>query len=89
MTEGQEPDAEDSESNSKCTSDISVSKSGRDGEENESGGDAEVEDVAEEEYKVNGDKGQGSALFQQFTRNSVESQPGSLEELTHIQPKTQ
>lgn len=78
MTEGEEADAEDSDTDAKRPSDTSADESGREeagaaGEEEESG------DVNEEEVK--GNKNPDGALLQQFTRTSVESQPGSLEDV--------
>lgn len=82
MTEGEEADAEDSETDSKRLSDTSADESGRDGapgdkEETEGGGEGEV----------NGKKREDGALLHQFTRTSVESQPGSLEDVDTGSPQ--
>lgn len=103
MTEGEEADAEDSDTDTKRPSDTSADESGRDGavaagdeEEKEGGGDVEVEDAAEEskpeqeeedEGEVNSDKREDGALLHQFTRTSVESQPGSLEDIDTDSPQ--
>nr|XP_029136567.1 retinitis pigmentosa 1-like 1 protein [Labrus bergylta] len=94
VTEGEEADAEDSDTDAKRPSDTSVDDSGQDGaeatgeeEENDSGGGGEGDVVEEfkpeegEEGDVDGNKKEDGALLQQFTRTSVESQPGSLEDI--------
>nr|XP_046238890.1 retinitis pigmentosa 1-like 1 protein [Scatophagus argus] len=100
VTEGEEVDAEDSDTDGKRPS--VTSESGREGagatgdeEDKDSGGDGGedevVEDVVEEikpeeekeeeEGQVNRNKREDCALLHQFTRTSVESQPGSLEDI--------
>ncbi|XP_047432337.1 retinitis pigmentosa 1-like 1 protein [Mugil cephalus] len=75
VTEGEEADAEDSDGDGKRLSD----------EKEGDGGEGEaVEDVVEEEEgedTVEGNKKEDGALLHQFTRTSVESQPGSLEDV--------
>lgn len=92
MTEGEEADAEDSDIDSKRSSDTTVDKSGL--EEKEEGGedkdeeeDAVKEFKPEEEDKANGSKREDGALLHQFTRTSVESQPGSLEDIDAESPQ--
>ncbi|XP_070787045.1 retinitis pigmentosa 1-like 1 protein [Enoplosus armatus] len=80
VTEGEEADAEDSDTD-KRPSDTSADESGR------------VEDTVEElkpeeeedEGEVN--RKEGGALLHQFTRTSVESQPGSLEDVNTDSPQ--
>lgn len=92
MTEGEEADAEDSDIDSKCSSDTTADKSGSE-EKEESGEDKDEEEDAvkefklEEEDKANGSKGEDGALLHQFTRTSVESQPGSLEDIDAESPQ--
>ncbi|XP_040888742.1 retinitis pigmentosa 1-like 1 protein [Toxotes jaculatrix] len=95
VTEGEEADAEDSDTDNKRPSDTSADESGREGagttgdeEEKEGGRDGDEEEVEEdavEEFKpeeeVNGSMRKDGALLHQFTRTSVESQPGSLENI--------
>ncbi|XP_073318845.1 uncharacterized protein rp1l1a [Pagrus major] len=88
VTEGEEADAEDSDTDCKRPSDTSADESGRgvteNKEEKESGVEEEaVEDAVEEEdeEEVNKNKKEDCALLHQFTRTSVESQPGSLEDI--------
>lgn len=98
MTEGEEADAEDSDTDAKRPSDTSADESGREeagatGEEEDSG-DANVEESTpeEEEEEENGSKKEDGGLLQQFTRTSVESQPGSLEDVdtdSQINPTVQ
>ncbi|XP_076579665.1 uncharacterized protein rp1l1a isoform X1 [Chaetodon auriga] len=102
VTEGEEADAEDSDTDSKRPSDTSADESGREGvaatgdeEEEGGGGDKGEEEVVEdaveelkpeeEEEEVNENKTDG-ALLHQFTRTSVESQPGSLEDINTDSP---
>lgn len=92
MTEGEEADAEDSDIDSKRSSDTTADKSGSE-EKEESGEDKDEEEDAvkefkpEEEDKVNGSKREDGALLHQFTRTSVESQPGSLEDIDTESPQ--
>lgn len=96
MTEGEEADAEESDTDSKRPSNTSVAESGREGagatedeEGREGGEDGDEADDAVEEFKPEEeeeedgevDKRENGALFHQFTRTSVESQPGSLEDI--------
>lgn len=78
-TEGEEADAEESDTDNKQHSDTSCDESGnKEGGEEEEGEEAAVESKTEEEEEV---KKEDKALFHQFTRTSVESQPGSLEDV--------
>lgn len=103
MTEGEEADAEDSDTDNKHPSDTSADESGREGagttgdeEEKEGGGDRDeevVEDAVEEfkpeeedKEEANRNKREDGALLHQFTRTSVESQPGSLEDIDTDSP---
>lgn len=94
MTEGEEADAEDSDIDSKRSSDTTADKSGSE-EKEESGEDKDEEEDAvkefkpeeEEEDKANGSKREDGALLHQFTRTSVESQPGSLEDIDAESPQ--
>lgn len=104
VTEGEEADAEDSDTDNKRPSDTSCDESGRDGaeatgDEEKEGGDEEEEereeeeDAAEEskpeeeeEEEANTDKKEDGALPHQFTKTSVESQPGSLEDIDTDSP---
>ncbi|XP_029369312.1 retinitis pigmentosa 1-like 1 protein [Echeneis naucrates] len=100
--EGEEADAEDSDISNKRPSDNSAEESGHErpgsagGEE---GGDDKedrvVEDAVEElkpdeeDEVVNSKKKEVDVLLHQFTKTSVESQPGSLEEVnmsSHLNP---
>ncbi|XP_056226938.1 retinitis pigmentosa 1-like 1 protein [Seriola aureovittata] len=91
VTEGEEADAEDSDTDNKRPSDTSADESGHeragttgDEEEKEEGGDGdEVVEDAVEEFKPEeeDEEKEDGALLHQFTRTSVESQPGSLEEI--------
>lgn len=110
VTEGEEADVEDSDTDAKRPGDTSADESGHDGveavedeEAQKSGGDEEVGDAAEQskpeeeeeaaeeeeevEGEVNGDKKEDSALLHQVTRTSVESQPGSLEDIDTDSPQ--
>ncbi|XP_051284071.1 retinitis pigmentosa 1-like 1 protein [Dicentrarchus labrax] len=98
VTEGEEADAEDSSTDSKRQSDTSPDESGREGaaatgdeEEKEGGGDGADEEFKPEEdgedEEVNKNKREASALLHQFTRTSVESQPGSLEDIDTESPQ--
>lgn len=100
MTEGEEADAEESDSDNKRPSDTSADESGCEGagttgEEGEKGGGEEeaVKDAVEEDKPENKDgdmkekKGEAVALLHQFTRTSVESQPGSLEDINTESPQ--
>ncbi|CAB1441952.1 unnamed protein product [Pleuronectes platessa] len=89
-TEGEEADAEDSDTDKKSPSDTSADEvvAGTTGEEEEKeagGGDAveefKPEEEEEEEEEVKGSRKEAGALLHQFTRTSVESQPGSLEDI--------
>ncbi|KAM4560507.1 uncharacterized protein rp1l1a [Odontesthes bonariensis] len=94
VTEGEEADAEDSE-DSKRQSDTGAEEAGGTGEEEEkeSGEDGEEEEAQEEvveefkpeeeseEEEVDKNKKEDGALLHQFTRTSVESQPGSMEDV--------
>lgn len=92
MTEGGEADAEDSDIDSKRSSDTTADKLGSE-EKEESGEDKDEEEDAvkelkpEEEDKANGSKREDGALLHQFTRTSVESQPGSLEDIDAESPQ--
>ncbi|GLD64810.1 retinitis pigmentosa 1-like 1 protein [Lates japonicus] len=103
VTEGEEADAEDSDTDNKHPSDTSADESGREGagttggeEEKEGGGDRDeevVEDAVEEfkpeeedKEEANSNKREDGALLHQFTRTSVESQPGSLEDIDTDSP---
>ncbi|XP_019958886.2 retinitis pigmentosa 1-like 1 protein [Paralichthys olivaceus] len=98
VTEGEEADAEDSDTEKKSPSDTSADElvagttgdeeekeaGGGDGDEEEVGDDAVEEfkpEQGEEEEEVKGNKKEEGALLHQFTRTSVESQPGSLEDI--------
>lgn len=86
-TEGEEADAEDSDTDGKRPSDTSPDESGREGaagDEEEIEGVDVVEDFKPEEEKVN--KTDDDALLRQFTKTSVESQPGSLEDVDTESP---
>ncbi|XP_045910927.1 retinitis pigmentosa 1-like 1 protein [Micropterus dolomieu] len=102
VTEGEEADAEDSDTD-KRPSDTSADESGREGagatgdeEEKQGAGDGDevVEDAVgefkpeeEEEGAVKRNSREDGALLHQFTRTSVESQPGSLEEINTDSPQ--
>lgn len=79
MTEGEEADAEDSDADTKRRSDTSADESGRDG--------AVAVGDEEDKGEVNSDKREDGALLHQFTRTSVESQPGSLEDIDTDSPQ--
>lgn len=82
-TEGEEADAEESDTDNKHPTDTSCDESG-----NKEGGEEEqaaVERKTEEEEK--GVTKEDSALFHQFTKTSVESQPGSLEDVDMNPPQ--
>lgn len=93
VTEGEEADAEDSE-DSKRLSDTSAEESapeesgGTGGEEVESSGEDGEKDVVEEfrpeqqtkEEEAAKSKNEDGTLLHQFTKTSVESQPGSMED---------
>lgn len=99
VTEGEEADAEDSDTDNKHPSDTSCDELGRDGaeatgDEGKEGGNEEEEkeeeeeaaeqskpEEEEEEEEANTDKKEDGALPHQFTKTSVESQPGSLEDI--------
>ncbi|XP_062236525.1 retinitis pigmentosa 1-like 1 protein [Platichthys flesus] len=88
LTEGEEADAEDSDTDKKSPSDTSadevVAGTTGDEEEKEAGGGDAVEEFKpeeEEEEEVNSSRKEEGALLHQFTRTSVESQPGSLEDI--------
>lgn len=82
-TEGEEADGEDSDTDCKRPSDTSADESGRGVTENEE----EKESSVEEEDEVNKNKKEDCALLHQFTRTSVESQPGSLEDIDTESPR--
>ena len=92
MTEEEEADAEDSDTDKKSPCDTTGDEEEKEKEKEEGGGDAEEEEVREdaveelkpeeeEEEEVNVSKKEEGALLHQFTRTSVESQPGSLEDI--------
>lgn len=92
-TEGEEADAEDSDTDNKRPSDTSCDESGG-GEKEEEEEEEEVEDQKEEEAAVENKneeeeevKKEDGALLHQFTRTSVESQPGSLEDVDTDPPQ--
>lgn len=89
MTEGEEADVEDSDPDNKHSGDTGAGEPGCEGAagEQEGGGGEEevVEDAVEELKPVEEDEGSG-ALLHQYTRTSLESLPGSLEEI-NSQPK--
>lgn len=104
VTEGEEADAEDSDTDCKHASETSADESGREGagttgddeEKEEVHGDEEevLEDAVEEfkpeeedEEEANSNKKEDSALLHQYTRTSVESQPGSLEDIETYSPQ--
>lgn len=105
VTEGEEADAEDSDTDCKRASETSADEPGLEGagttgdkEEKEGGGHGDEEEVVEdavEEFKpekedeeeVNSNKKEDGALLHQFTRTSVESQPGSLEDIDTDSPQ--
>lgn len=104
VTEGEEADAEDSDTDCKHPSETSADESGREGagttgdeEEKEGGGHGDEEEVVEdavEEFKPdeedeeeNSSKREEGALLHQFTRTSVESQPGSMEDIDTDSPQ--
>ncbi|XP_072235489.1 uncharacterized protein rp1l1a [Leuresthes tenuis] len=88
VTEGEEADAEDSD-DSKRQSDTGAEESGReetggsgeDGDEEEAQEDAVEEFKPEEDGEEEVDEKEDGALLHQFTRTSVESQSGSMEEV--------
>lgn len=83
-TEGEEADAEESDTDNKHRSDTSCEESGNqeDGEEEEAAVESKTEEEEEEDVKK-----EDSALLHQFTRTSVESQPGSLEDVDMNPPQ--
>ncbi|KAG7241061.1 hypothetical protein INR49_026092 [Caranx melampygus] len=92
VTEGEEADAEDSDANNKCSGDTSAGESGCEGagtageQEGGEGEEEVVEDAVEdfkpeEEDEEDGNKKENGALLHQHTRTSLESLPGSLEEI--------
>lgn len=86
MTEGEDADAEDSDTDKRSPGDTSAEEFGREGAITTGDGDEEEEAVEEiepeeEEEEVNGNTKEDSVLLHQFTRTSVESQPGSLEDV--------
>ncbi|XP_074520255.1 uncharacterized protein rp1l1a [Halichoeres trimaculatus] len=85
VTEGEEADAEDSDTDAKRPSDTSADESGRE-EAGATGEEEEVEESTPEE-EVNVNKKEDGALLQQFTKTSVESQPGSLEDMDADSPR--
>ena len=102
VTEGEEGDAEDSDTDNKRPSDTSADELGQEGagttgdEEAEGGRDGVEENVVEdavEEFKPEEEdeeaKRDNGALLHQFTRTSVEVQPGSMEDInmdSHLNP---
>lgn len=94
MTEGEEADAEVSDTDNKSPTDTSADESGRGGD----GGEEEVVEDAVQEFKpeeegpekggeANRNKRLDGALLHQITRTSVESQPGSLEDIDAEPPR--
>ncbi|KAF0046208.1 hypothetical protein F2P81_002737 [Scophthalmus maximus] len=86
VTEGEDADAEDSDTDKRSPGDTSAEEFGREGAITTGDGDEEEEAVEEiepeeEEEEVNGNTKEDSVLLHQFTRTSVESQPGSLEDV--------
>ncbi|KAM9836020.1 uncharacterized protein rp1l1a [Aulostomus maculatus] len=89
VTEGEEADAEDSDTDGKRPSDTSADESGQKeatGDEEEEEEEEEVGDAAAEEFKQDEEGREDGGLLQQFTRASVESQPGSLEDIDTNSP---
>ncbi|TKS66240.1 Retinitis pigmentosa 1-like 1 protein [Collichthys lucidus] len=89
VTEGEEADAEESDSDNKRPSDTSADESGCEGGEKDCGEEEAVKDAVEEDKdgEVKEKKGEAVALLHQFTRTSVESQPGSLEDINTDSPQ--
>lgn len=89
-TEGEEADAEDSDTDNKRPSDTSCDESGggEKEEEEEAEGQEEKEEAVESKTEKEGEvKKEDGVLFHQFTRTSVESQPGSLEDIDTDPPQ--
>lgn len=95
MTAGEEADAEDSD-DTKHQSDTGAEESGReeaggtreDGDEEATDEDAVQEFKPEEdsEGESSGDKKKNGVFLHQFTKASVESQPGSMEDVVRVPP---
>lgn len=88
-TEGEEADAEESDTD-KHPSDTSCDECGNKegGEEEETAVESKTEEEEERKEEEEEDvKKANSALFHQFTRTSVESQPGSLEDVDMNPPQ--
>ncbi|RVE75362.1 hypothetical protein OJAV_G00015900 [Oryzias javanicus] len=91
VTEGEEADAEDSD-DSKQQSDTGAEESGRDEDGEEDAGEDLVEEFKteeESEEEARGSKKKDEALLHQMTKTSVESQPGSMEEVDADSPSIQ
>ncbi|KAA8579564.1 retinitis pigmentosa 1-like 1 protein [Etheostoma spectabile] len=101
VNEGEEVHAKESDPDSKRPRDNSVSESGHEGagasedeegkegkEDGDEANDAVEECKPEEDKEKDGelDKRENGVLFHQFTRTSVESQPGSLEDIDTESP---
>ncbi|XP_030011919.1 retinitis pigmentosa 1-like 1 protein isoform X2 [Sphaeramia orbicularis] len=95
-TEGEEGDAEDSDTD-RLPSNTSADESGHEGGgttgnegDKEGGADGDDEDEvvkdAVKELKTDTDRKENGALLHQFTKTSVESQPGSLEDVDADSP---
>lgn len=81
-TEGEEADAEESDTD-KHPSDTSCDECGN----KEVAEEVETAVQCKTEQEKEGEKKADSALFHQFTRTSVESQPGSLEDVDMNPPQ--
>lgn len=91
VTEGEEADAEDSD-DSKQQSDTGAEESGRDEDGEEDASEDLVEEFKPEEEceeEVCRSKKKDEALLHQMTKTSVESQPGSMEEVDADSPSNQ
>lgn len=92
-TKGEEADGEASDADSKRPSDTGADESGCEEKEESGDGDEEQDAVKEfkpeeeDEEKANGNKRETGALLHQFTRTSVESQPGSLDDIDTDSPQ--
>ncbi|KAM9328435.1 uncharacterized protein rp1l1a [Pholidichthys leucotaenia] len=80
VTEGEEADAKDSDTDCKCQRGTIAEESAPKGARGNEEEDAVKESKIDENQQKNG------ALLHQFTRTSVESQPGSLEEIESDSP---
>lgn len=82
MTERDEGDAEDSDADNKRSANTSAGESGGEGaEEEQEGGGGEEDAVEESKPEEDGNQQENGALLYQYTRTSLESLPGSLEEI--------